>query len=140
MAANGAEKCTTSADGARPRQTVDSLGDQIAASAAAFDTWLSDWLKTVGEIVSASGRRRRLVPPAKRALLELRDGGCQFPGCVRRHGLHAHHIDHWVHGGETDPENLTLLCHFHHAPRPSRRSARTLRCPNASSGPRPLRY
>jgi hypothetical protein len=38
----------------------------------------------------------------------------RFPGCDRRHGLHAHHIEHWAHGGRTTPDNLVMLCRFHH--------------------------
>ncbi len=26
----------------------------------------------------------------------------------------AHHVVHWVDGGATDLENMTLLCGFHH--------------------------
>lgn len=60
------------------------------------------------------GRSRRVVSAALRTSLERRDGGCRFPGCDRRHGLHAHHIEHWVHGGRTDRDNLVLLCRYHH--------------------------
>jgi hypothetical protein len=60
------------------------------------------------------GRRRRVVSPPLRAALERRDRHCRFPGCVRRHGTHAHHIRHWAHGGRTDGDNLVLLCRFHH--------------------------
>lgn len=60
------------------------------------------------------GRARRVVSPALRATLEHRDGSCRFPGCDRRHGLHAHHIEHWAHGGPTDRDNLILLCRYHH--------------------------
>ena len=67
-----------------------------------------------GEAIDDHGRRRRVVSPALRTSLERRDGCCRFPGCTRRHGLHAHHIEHWVHGGRTDRENLILLCRFHH--------------------------
>lgn len=67
-----------------------------------------------GEIVNGHGRKRRVVSPALRTRLERRDGRCRFPGCVRRHGLHAHHIEHWAHGGRTDADNLVMLCRFHH--------------------------
>ena len=60
------------------------------------------------------GRKRRVVSPALRTSLERRDRRCRFPACARRHGLHAHHIEHWAHGGRTDRDNLTLLCRFHH--------------------------
>jgi HNH endonuclease len=35
-------------------------------------------------------------------------------GCERRRYLDAHHLDHWANGGETSPDNLTLLCTYHH--------------------------
>jgi hypothetical protein len=37
-----------------------------------------------------------------------------MPGCDRTHGLHAHHLRHWAHGGRTDLANLALFCHYHH--------------------------
>lgn len=67
-----------------------------------------------GEVVSDEGRRRRVVSPPLKRSLERRDRCCRFPGCVRRHGLHAHHLEHWAHGGGTDKGNLVLLCRFHH--------------------------
>jgi hypothetical protein len=60
------------------------------------------------------GRRTRSVPPALRRALESRDRCCRFPGCTQRRFLHAHHIDHWAHGGQTDLDNLVHLCRFHH--------------------------
>lgn len=61
------------------------------------------------------GRAQRLVTPQQRRTLELRDGRlCAFPGCDRIHGLHAHHLTHWIHGGRTDLDNLALLCTAHH--------------------------
>ncbi len=60
------------------------------------------------------GRRRRVVSAALRTALERRDACCTFPGCTRRHGLHAHHVRHWAHGGATDKANLTLVCPYHH--------------------------
>jgi hypothetical protein len=60
------------------------------------------------------GRRARSVPPAIRRALMLRDHGCAFPGCTHTRFLHAHHIEHWLHGGNTSLENLVMLCTFHH--------------------------
>jgi hypothetical protein len=60
------------------------------------------------------GRRARSIPPAIRRALTLRDRGCRFPGCTHTLFLHGHHIQHWLHGGETSVANLALLCTFHH--------------------------
>jgi hypothetical protein len=61
------------------------------------------------------GRRFRTVPPRMRRALEIRDRHCAFPGC--RIGIgwcEAHHIHEWEHGGETNLDNLVLLCSRHH--------------------------
>jgi hypothetical protein len=61
------------------------------------------------------GRAHRLVTPAIRTALTLRDGGCAFPGCQTRPAIcEAHHIRPWWDGGETSMSNLVLLCHHHH--------------------------
>jgi len=60
------------------------------------------------------GRRSRLIPPAIRRALRLRDDGCRFPGCTRKHFVDAHHIEHWSKGGETSLDNLVQLCREHH--------------------------
>jgi hypothetical protein len=59
------------------------------------------------------GRRTRIVPPHIRRALDLRDGGCRFPGCGNRI-CEAHHIIPWQEGGPTELENLILLCRRHH--------------------------
>jgi hypothetical protein len=60
------------------------------------------------------GRRARSIPPAIRRALMLRDRGCAFPGCTHTAFLHGHHIEHWLHGGETSLDNVLLLCTGHH--------------------------
>jgi hypothetical protein len=60
------------------------------------------------------GRRSRSIPPAIRRAILLRDRGCAFPGCTHNRFLHGHHIRHWLHGGETSLDNLSLLCSHHH--------------------------
>jgi len=56
------------------------------------------------------GRRARSIPPAIRRALMLRDHGCAFPGCTHTRFLHAHHLQHWLHGGATSLDNLVMLC------------------------------
>jgi hypothetical protein len=61
------------------------------------------------------GRTSRVVQPAQRVALAVRDGGCVFPGCGRPLAwCEAHHLRHWLHGGPTDLQNLALLCRAHH--------------------------
>lgn len=61
------------------------------------------------------GRAERLVTPAIRAALELRDGGCIFPGCDKPPGqCEAHHVVPWWAGGPTSLSNLVLPCKHHH--------------------------
>jgi hypothetical protein len=60
------------------------------------------------------GRKQRIVStPLKRAL-QARDRGCTFPGCHRKRYVDGHHLKHWINGGETSSENMTLLCTHHH--------------------------
>ena len=56
----------------------------------------------------------RTVNRATRRYLARRDQGCTHPLCSQKLWLHAHHIKFWEHGGVTEPQNLTMLCPFHH--------------------------
>jgi Domain of unknown function (DUF222)/HNH endonuclease len=61
------------------------------------------------------GRTTRVVQPAQRIALVVRDGGCVFPDCDRPPTWsEAHHLVHWLDGGPTDLANLALLCRAHH--------------------------
>jgi hypothetical protein len=61
------------------------------------------------------GRTVRHATPAQRRALIVRDGGCVFPGCdAPATWCDAHHVDHWDHHGNTDLDNLALLCRHHH--------------------------
>jgi hypothetical protein len=60
------------------------------------------------------GRKQRTVStPLKRALY-ARDRGCTFPGCHRKRYLDGHHLQHWIDGGATSADNMTLACTHHH--------------------------
>jgi hypothetical protein len=61
------------------------------------------------------GRSKRTVEGPTRRALNARDGHCRWPGCERpAKWSAAHHIVHWIRGGDTDLGNLILLCHRHH--------------------------
>ncbi len=60
------------------------------------------------------GRKRRLVTQRQKRALVARDKGCRFPDCKQTRYVNAHHIIHWSHGGNSDLDNLVLLCSFHH--------------------------
>jgi hypothetical protein len=56
------------------------------------------------------GRASRVVQPAQRRALAVRDGGCGRPLAW----CGAHHLRHWLDGGPTDLANLALVCRAHH--------------------------
>ena len=61
------------------------------------------------------GRSRRTVTAAQWKALVVRDRHCSHPGCARPPDwCDAHHLRHWVDLGETDLDNLVLLCRRHH--------------------------
>ncbi|MGN6330354.1 MAG: DUF222 domain-containing protein, partial [Motilibacteraceae bacterium] len=61
------------------------------------------------------GRARRLATPDQRRLLAMRDKGCVGPGCDRPPDWsQAHHITWWSLGGETNLDEMRLLCLWHH--------------------------
>jgi hypothetical protein len=90
--------------GAIPR----SLAAKFACDGVVQSIWEVD-----GTPVSV-GRKQRIVPDRTRRLVEDRDRGCVFPGCVATRFLEVHHLDHWADGGATDLDRLVGLCPAHH--------------------------
>jgi Domain of unknown function (DUF222)/HNH endonuclease len=61
------------------------------------------------------GHSSRVITPAQRSALAVRDGGCRFPDCGRPLSwCEGHHLVPWQEGGPTDLVNLALLCRAHH--------------------------
>jgi hypothetical protein len=61
------------------------------------------------------GRDKRMFPRHIRRAMDLRDQGCVFAGCdAPTWWCDAHHVLHWIDGGETSLENGALLCERHH--------------------------
>jgi hypothetical protein len=71
------------------------------------------WFERDGQVIG-SGRATRVISRRLRRALEHRHPTCAVPGCGATRGLHAHHIRHWEDGGETELDNLVLVCPYHH--------------------------
>jgi len=71
-------------------------------------------LGTDSEVLDV-GRARRLFTPGILRAMWLRDKGCTIPGCTAPpHWADAHHLVHWIDGGQTSLTNGALLCGRHH--------------------------
>ncbi len=61
------------------------------------------------------GRKTRVVPAGLRRAVVARDRHCVAPGCRRSaNWCDVHHIVPWEDDGETEINNLCLLCRYHH--------------------------
>ncbi|WP_164990360.1 HNH endonuclease signature motif containing protein [Agromyces albus] len=88
------------------------IARRLAAMAPSFTRLLTHPVSgTVLDVDRASYR-----PPADlKRWLEVRDGGCRFPGCNRRAaGCEVDHSVDWQHEGRTAFDNLAHLCALHH--------------------------
>ena len=86
-----------------------------AARRIACDAAISRVILDAASAPIEARRKQRVVSPALRWELDLRDGGCTHPGCdVSARWCDAHHIRHWAAGGKTVLTNLRLLCRAHH--------------------------
>lgn len=61
------------------------------------------------------GRQTRTVSDTQFDVLALRDHGCRILGCpIPPGGCDAHHSIHWADDGNTDLDDLVLVCWYHH--------------------------
>jgi hypothetical protein len=97
--------------GADDPSTVEGLQGRLRAAMAVLPPSLGGAPSRPLDV----GRATRVVQPAQRAALAVRDGGCVFPGCDRPLAwCEAHHLVSWLDGGPTNLGNLALLCWAHH--------------------------
>jgi HNH endonuclease len=59
-------------------------------------------------------RVARCASYAQQRALHKRSGHCQYPGCTAARELEAHHVVPVERGGQTELQNLILLCPRHH--------------------------
>ena len=105
----------TPADAARYHVAPDWGIDGEDARHVACDADVTELIQDAGGNLLNYERRRRVVPARLARALRLRDRDrCRFPGCAHQRYLEAHHVRHWIDGGETSLDNLVLLCGAHH--------------------------
>ncbi len=103
------------AGGARYHVDPDWGIDEADARHIACDADLTEFIQDARGNLLNYERRRRIVPARLLRALKLRDHNrCRFPGCAHQRYVEAHHVRHWIDGGETRLENLVLLCGAHH--------------------------
>jgi hypothetical protein len=109
-----AKQCTDAGLGAQLTRTGERLPASVVRQLLCDADLLPAVLNGRSEPLDV-GRTQRLVTPPIRAALELRDGGCIFPGCDKPpEACHAHHLTPWWAGGATALSNLVLACPHHH--------------------------
>ena len=73
-------------------------------------------------------RVKRLASPKQRRMLEAETTRCAWPGCGRPASeCQVHHLQEFAKGGETNPENMTLLCPYHNGVNGQRGRGRMVR-------------
>jgi hypothetical protein len=103
-------------DGRQAAESWLHLGPAVSRTVARYlscDSQVRLVLERDGRPVSV-GRRYRTVPERTRLVVEDRDRGCRYPGCINTRWVDCHHIRHWQDGGPTDTANLCCLCRLHH--------------------------
>ena len=59
-------------------------------------------------------RSERLASPKQRTMAAAENPTCPWPQCnYPADECQVHHLTAWRHGGETNPENLTIACPYH---------------------------
>lgn len=87
-------------------------------------------------------RVRRLASKKQRRMLEAEATRCAWPGCGRPASeCQVHHLQEFANGGETNPENMALLCPYHNGVNGQRGRGRMARVAGRVTwlppGPRP---
>lgn len=112
----------------RPTNTAAqiSLVELMSLGLATFDiACLHD--STTGNALYL-GRTKRSASFWQKIALVAEQLVCSHPGCdVPAVNCEVHHIKSWISGGETDIDNLTLLCRNHHMDNNDRKDPRTPR-------------
>ncbi|GAA4250742.1 HNH endonuclease signature motif containing protein [Dactylosporangium darangshiense] len=103
-------------DGAAVMSGWGPVSDALAARLSCDATLQQLWLHPVNGVPLKLGRSYRNTPWPLRRALAARDPHCRWPGCrIPANWCDSHHLREWIRdNGETDVDNLVLLCRYHH--------------------------
>ena len=79
------------------------------------DSRISKQIFSRDGVILDHGQAHRLCTPQQRRAVIARDRTCRFPGCHHTYqSSQVHHAIHWKNGGNSDIDNLVMLCWHHH--------------------------
>ncbi len=109
-------EATVVINAAEPDRVLDESGRLLHDTTVLLcDPVLRPVITSFTSVPLAMGRDQRFATPAQTRAVNLRDGGCIFPGCDAPAAWNdIHHGDPWGGGGHTDTDRMCGLCRFHH--------------------------
>ncbi|MGI5236906.1 DUF222 domain-containing protein [Dactylosporangium sp. CA-139066] len=112
----GAVAADDDGDGAAVMAGFGPVSDALAARLSCDATLQQLWLHPENGVPLKLGRAYRNTPWPLRRALAARDPYCRWPGCrIPANWCDSHHLREWIRDhGETDADNLVLLCRYHH--------------------------
>jgi len=102
------------------RQAVGYTSDGVPIPATLVralmcDAEISYWVEQADSQELKLARTVRYATPVQHQALMVRDGCCVWKHCTMpASASEAHHITFWEHGGDTELQQLCLLCPAHH--------------------------
>lgn len=113
---------TVHVDGAAARRTEGRAGATTRHGVKVGPNTLREiWCGGTVSVMAVDGAKvmtvdvtSKTIPPRIRDYVWKRDGGCTIAGCTSLYRLEPHHIFERNAGGDHHPDNLTLLCWYHH--------------------------
>lgn len=130
-AARAAETAlTASSAGVAGSTSAGSAGAEVAAHVAGKVLKDGDCITLIAPEQGPVNlyRVKRLASSKQRRMLEAETTRCAWPGCGRPASeCQVHHLQEFAKGGETNPENMTLLCPYHNGVNGQRGRGRMVR-------------
>jgi hypothetical protein len=109
-------EATVVINAAEPDRVTDPTGTRLTNTDVLLcDAVLWPIITDFSSVPLAAGRSHRFAKPHQIRAVNLRDGGCVFPGCHTPPAwVDLHHADPWGHHGHTNTDRMCGLCRTHH--------------------------